>query len=299
MMGHSHALSGAALFTAGTIPLGLPWHQVLIGAVACAGAAVLPDIDHHGSHVARTFGPLTRGFAWGVGKVAGGHRNGTHSALGIGLLAAVVFFASAVYTQDEATFWTGCVITGVMLVVGLVIGLFSKGRGKAAYKKPWHGFFSIMACALVAAAIGAGTYQYGQNAGLVLVGAILVLILAAAIRPLNIKGVWDDLLPIPAAIALLWFHVDLSVLPYAIVVGVVIHICGDMITRGGCPLGWPWSQTMHGPKWFRAGDKTEKRVVFPALIVILCISFGVHVGPYVSEYTGTGRAPSAETEAQP
>lgn len=293
MMGRTHALSGAALFTAGTIPLGLPWHQVLIGAVACAGAAVLPDIDHHGSHVARTFGPLTRGFAWVVGKVAGGHRNGTHSAMGVGLLASVVFFASAVYTQDRATLWTGCVIAGAMLVVGLVIGLFSKGRGRAAYKKPWHGFLSIMACVLVAAAIGLGTYRFGQDAGVVLVAAILVLVLAAAIRPLNIKGIWDDLSPIPITFALLWFHVDLSVLPYAIVVGVVIHICGDMITRGGCPLGWPWSQTMHGPKWFRTGDRTEKRLVFPLLAAVLLLSAGVHIGPYVIEHTQP--APAAET----
>ncbi|MEO3784782.1 metal-dependent hydrolase [Actinocorallia sp. B10E7] len=285
MMGRTHALSGAALFSAGTIPLGLPWHQVLIGAVACAGAAVLPDIDHHSSHIARTFGPLTRGFAWGVGKVSGGHRNGTHSALGVGLLAAVVFFASAVYVQDEVTFWIGCGITGTMLVVGLFIGLLSKGRGRAAYRRPWHGFLAIMACALAAAGIGAGTYWYGQDAGVVLIGAVLVLILAAAIRPLNIKGVWDDLAPIPITFALLWFHVDLSVLPYAVVVGVVIHIIGDMITLGGCPLGWPWSQTMHGPKWFRTGDKTEKRVVFPALIVVLCISSGIHVSPYILEHT--------------
>ncbi|GAB2864821.1 metal-dependent hydrolase [Actinocorallia aurea] len=282
MMGRTHALSGAALFTAGAIPLDLPPDQILLGAVACAGAAVLPDIDHHGSHIARTFGPLTRGFAWTIGKVAGGHRNGTHSALGIGLVAALVFFASAIYTQDEETLYTGLAITGAMLVFGLFFGLLpSKGKGRAAYRKPWHGFLAIMACALVAAGLGTAAYRYGQEAGVVLVGAVLILVLAAAIRPLNIKGVWDDLSPIPITVALLWFEVDLTVLPYAIVVGVVIHILGDMVTRGGCPLGWPWSQTMFGPKWFKTGDKTEKRLVFPALVLILAVSTGVHVGPYV------------------
>ncbi|MDX6739172.1 metal-dependent hydrolase [Actinocorallia sp. A-T 12471] len=282
MMGRTHALSGAALFTAGAIPLDLPPDQILVGAVACAGAAVLPDIDHHGSHIARCFGPITRAFAWFVGKVAGGHRNGTHSALGVGLVAALVFFSCAVYTQDEATLWTGLAITGVMLLFGLFFGLLpSKGKGRAAYRKPWHGFLAIMACALAAAGVGTAAYQFGQNAGLVLVGAVVVLILAAAIRPLNIDGIWDDLAPIPITIALLWFEVDLTVLPYAIVVGVVIHIFGDMITRGGCPLGWPWSQTMFGPKWFRTGDRTEKRLVFPALVLILAVSAGVHAGPYL------------------
>ncbi|MCD0448893.1 metal-dependent hydrolase [Actinocorallia sp. API 0066] len=290
MMGRTHALSGAALFTAGAIPLHLPPDQIVIGAVACAGAAVLPDIDHHGSHVARTFGPLTRGFAWVVGKVAGGHRNGTHSALGVGLLAAVVFFSCAVYTQDEETLLTGLAITGAMLLFGLFFGLLpSKGRGRAAYRKPWHGFLAIMACALGAAGVGYTGYRWGEDAGVVLVGAVLILVLAAAIRPLNIKGIWDDLSPIPITVALLWFGVDLSVLPYAIVVGVVIHILGDMVTRGGCPLGWPWSQTMFGPKWFRTGDRTETRVVFPALLLVLAVSTGVHVGPYVIDRAETAQ----------
>src|SRR5687768_7981296 len=110
-MGRTHALSGAALFTAGTLALELPAEQIVLGAVVCAGAAVLPDIDHHGSNISRTFGPLTRGFGWAVGKVSGGHRNGTHSALGVALIAAVVFLSSAVHTQDEHTFWIGCAIT--------------------------------------------------------------------------------------------------------------------------------------------------------------------------------------------
>ncbi|GAB3681918.1 hypothetical protein GCM10027589_51870 [Actinocorallia lasiicapitis] len=257
---------------------------------------MLPDIDHHGSHIARTFGPITRGFGWVVGKVAGGHRNGTHSALGVGLLAAVVFGASAVYTQDLVTLQIGCGITVFMLVAGLLWGLLDrgKGRGKAAYKKPWHGFLSIMVCAVAVTGIALACYRYGEIAGTVMVGAILILVLAGAIRPLRIKGWWDDLAPIPVAIVMMYYHVDLSVLPYAAVLGVVIHITGDMITHGGCPLGWPWSQTMRGVKWFKTGSPTENRIVAPILAVVLIFSFGIQIGPTVDEGADTVRRWAAD-----
>lgn len=289
MMGRTHALSGAAIFAAVSLPLDLSANDVLLGVVICAGSAVLPDIDHHGSGISRTFGPFTRGFAWVVGKVAGGHRNGTHSALGVALLAAVVFLACSVYTQDPVTLRIGCIITAVMLVVGLLVGLLDStgGRGRAAYKARWHGFAAIMVCALAATAVGAGFYRYGHRAGAFLVAAILVLVLAAAIRPLNIKGIWDDLAPIPIAFLLVWQHADLSILPYALVLGVVIHIAGDMITRGGCPLGWPWSQTMHGLKWFLTGSRTEKRVVAPILVVLLVAAVIGHVTPVIKTHADT------------
>jgi membrane-bound metal-dependent hydrolase YbcI (DUF457 family) len=280
-MGRTHALSGAAIFTAGAWALPLGTGQVLLGAVVCAGAAVLPDIDHHGSHAARTFGPFTRGFAWVVGKVAGGHRNGTHSALGVALIAALVFLAAGVHTRDLRTLWIGCGITGVMVAAGLLWGLMDtgRGRGRAAYRERWHGYVSVVLCAVVATAIAVGCYRYGQRAGTVLVAAILVLVLAAAIRPLNIRGIWDDLSPIPLTFLLLWLHADLTVLPYAIVAGVVIHIAGDMATYGGCPLGWPWSQTMRGLKLFRTGSRTEKRLVSPVLSLILVAGLAAQVAP--------------------
>ncbi|GAA3193562.1 metal-dependent hydrolase [Actinocorallia longicatena] len=295
MMGRTHALSGLALFTAGTYPLHLPADQIAIGAVVCAGAAVLPDIDHHGSNIARTFGPITRGFAWTIGKMSGGHRNGTHSALGVGLVAALVFLSSSVYTRDLITLQIGCGITAAMLVVGVLIGLLpTKGKGRRAYKERWHGFVSIIVCAMAATAIAVSCYRYGHQAGAFLVGGILVLVLAAAIRPLAIKGIWDDLAPIPIAFVALWYHVDLSVMPYAIVIGVVIHIVGDMITLGGCPIGWPWSQTMFGPKWFKTGSRIERRIVAPILVAVLGLGVVVHVYPELSDRARTFRASSLQ-----
>jgi membrane-bound metal-dependent hydrolase YbcI (DUF457 family) len=84
-----------------------------------------------------------------------------------------------------------------------------------------------------------------------------------------------------------WQHADISVLPYALVLGVVIHIAGDMITRGGCPLGWPWSQTMHGLKWFLTGSRTEKRIVAPLLFVLLIAAVIGHLSPVIRTQADT------------
>lgn len=281
MMGRTHALSGLALFAAGSLLVDLPTGSVLLGGAVCAGAAVLPDIDHPGSGISRTFGPITRSLAWVVGKVSGGHRNGTHSALGAALFASTVFVSSAVYTRDRVTLLIGCGITAVMLAAGLLTGLLdsTKGRGKKAYKQRWHGYASLVVCAIATTGLGVACYMYGRTAGTVLIGGILVLVLAAAIRPLNIRGIWDDLAPIPIAALLLWQHVDLSVVPYAVTAGVVIHIAGDMITLGGCPLGWPWSQTMRGPKWFRTGSSVENRLVAPLLFAVLVGAVALYVAP--------------------
>lgn len=114
MMGRSHAVSGAAVWlgtcaastAVGYRPGGVP---LLAGAVVCAGFALLPDLDHPPSLIARTFGPVTQAVAAGVSRLAvavhartataqdrpsrGGHRQLTHTAVfavAVGLLVAAV-----------------------------------------------------------------------------------------------------------------------------------------------------------------------------------------------------------------
>lgn len=89
MMGAHHAACGAAAWTAITLPapLGLGLATVdhrtaLVGLVVCAGAALLPDADHHSGSIAWSLPPLSRWVTRGVGKAFRGHRNGTHSLLG-------------------------------------------------------------------------------------------------------------------------------------------------------------------------------------------------------------------------
>lgn len=90
MMGVSHAVSGAAAWIAvtGTVPylssgaLPLDPVAVLAGSLVCAGAALLPDADHHSATIAQSVPVLGRLTARTVEAVSGGHRHGAHSLLG-------------------------------------------------------------------------------------------------------------------------------------------------------------------------------------------------------------------------
>src|SRR5690606_30760854 len=90
MMGHAHATTGAAAWvaitTVGAEPLGLAplgVEQILAGALVTAGAALLPDADHHSGTIAHSLPPLSNIVTSAVGTIAGGHRHATHSLLGI------------------------------------------------------------------------------------------------------------------------------------------------------------------------------------------------------------------------
>jgi membrane-bound metal-dependent hydrolase YbcI (DUF457 family) len=62
---------------------------VPVAAVVGAGAAVLPDFDHHNGTIARSIGPVSEVMARAVGFVFGGHRNGTHSLVGIAVFTGI------------------------------------------------------------------------------------------------------------------------------------------------------------------------------------------------------------------
>lgn len=92
MMGKTHKLTGTAVGLA-TAPIFV--HNFWEGTVwvtLTTFSALLPDIDHHGSTVTKSLGPITRSISWVLRQVSP-HRGLTHSALGIGsllvLLAAI------------------------------------------------------------------------------------------------------------------------------------------------------------------------------------------------------------------
>ena len=70
-----------------------PAGQLAMLTVFTAGLAVLPDIDHPEATMAHSFGFLTKLFAEAVGRISGGHRWGTHSFLGAGILAGLAVVA--------------------------------------------------------------------------------------------------------------------------------------------------------------------------------------------------------------
>lgn len=107
-MGHTHALTGAIAWLGLASPLAaLPLlnessrfietgimatalgpTELIAGTIICAGAAMLPDLDHPSATIAQTFGPVTWVLSKAVSWASGGHRGATHSlafAVAIGL----------------------------------------------------------------------------------------------------------------------------------------------------------------------------------------------------------------------
>jgi membrane-bound metal-dependent hydrolase YbcI (DUF457 family) len=97
VMGVNHATSGAAVWFAATAALpsfgthAYPLHAagVLSGAVVCAGAALLPDADHHSGTISHSVPVLGRIIARSIEDASGGHRHGAHTILAGALVTLV------------------------------------------------------------------------------------------------------------------------------------------------------------------------------------------------------------------
>lgn len=150
MMGHTHALSGAAAWLAATPFLGDPAligryavhlspAQIAAGTVICAGAAMLPDIDHHDGTIANAFGPVTRLLCRLVGAISGGHRHATHS-LAFAALAGLGAGWAAGHAPGPA--W--------LIVLFLLVGLGLHGIGIQIAERE---HFSALLNAVIAAAL--------------------------------------------------------------------------------------------------------------------------------------------------
>lgn len=159
---------------------------VLIGAIICAGAAMLPDIDHHNATIAHSLPPVTKIMARFFQTVSGGHRQGTHSIVGVLFFGIVAWLASFLVIQDVGSVGDLNIGAGLMAVI---LSAFAfkvlHFMPDAARKTPW-------------------------------VAGITIGLLTALVFP---EGP--------------------SWLMTCIVLGVVVHIAGDMLTREGCNLLWP------------------------------------------------------------
>ena len=101
MMGVNHATSGAAVWFAATAalpsfgtdlyPLAAP--GVIAGSLVCAGAALLPDADHHSGTISHSVPIVGRLVARSIEDASGGHRHGFHTILAgavVTLLAVLI-----------------------------------------------------------------------------------------------------------------------------------------------------------------------------------------------------------------
>lgn len=210
MMGYNHAVSGALVgvltwpaIPAGGAPAASTW------VLAVAGASLLPDLDTPSSTAARTWGAVTGAIAALIGKVAGGHRRGTHDLV----IAPAVVFGAALFSA--------AVPASYFLVLALSIGLAVQVLGLAGFGK-------------------VGT---GAN--------ILVSFGVSWWLTFHTPTFLDSLL-LAAALAL----------------GVVVHILGDLVTKGGVPIPIMWmtgNRRRLSLNLFTVNDPIERWFVAPAL----------------------------------
>lgn len=138
MMGGSHAISGAAAWVAvtstGPLMLGLhplPPQGIILGSVIAAGAALLPDFDHHSGTAAYSLPPLTKAMARTIANISGGHRHGTHSILGILVATAIATILSLIKIPVDLPIEG---YSGVINVGSAVVMLFCAALGLKALK---------------------------------------------------------------------------------------------------------------------------------------------------------------------
>jgi membrane-bound metal-dependent hydrolase YbcI (DUF457 family) len=180
MLGKSHMLLGAAGYLACAPTVLDHFHdqpsssETLAGALVCAGAAMLPDLDHPQATVTRALGPITEIPSALLSKLAGGHRNGTHSFLFAALAGLAAWAALTAANGPWAT------LAMVFLLLSLVVRVLTDARG--------------LVCACIAV-LGATTIMMSH--------------------------------PRPAVITT------------AVVLGCLLHMLGDFITREGVPPFWP------------------------------------------------------------
>jgi len=165
-LGHTHAISG---IVTGLAVSSLVLHEhpapLLLLTGLTAAYALAPDLDGCGSTEARSFGFVTWCLAWCIRTVSGGHRHGTHSAVGIAAYTAVAWLA-CLYRHD----WPGRIALFVILAVGLAAAADALRIGPAHAENVlalggaaaicWTGYG--LALVPLAAALGCATHVLGD-----------------------------------------------------------------------------------------------------------------------------------------
>ncbi|MDP5228709.1 MULTISPECIES: metal-dependent hydrolase [Arthrobacter] len=89
----SHTPLGPVTFDVGLGLLHVSPLGVVAGALVTAGAALVPDADHRNATIAHSLPPVSKALCIGMEELAGGHRHGTHSLLGLALFTATAWVA--------------------------------------------------------------------------------------------------------------------------------------------------------------------------------------------------------------
>lgn len=126
MMGTSHAISGGAAWIAVT-SLGLyetTPTAALLGTVVCAGAALLPDADHHNATIAHSVPVAGKVVAGAVGGLTGGHRKGMHSLIAVVVVIFAMFWLGQLTWQPDG--WDVTIHAGAAIATACCIAFATK-----------------------------------------------------------------------------------------------------------------------------------------------------------------------------
>lgn len=161
MLGKNHATLAATGWLALATPIAAATNtsfttsELAVGAIVCAGAGVLPDIDHPDSRVSKSLGPVTGLASWIVSNLAGGHRQRTHTLWFVALAAL-----------GTAVAVTNPVASGVIagLCVALAVSLVGPSLGFRV--RTWHSLIAGIGVGyLVSSVVLPGTWLVWAVAG--------------------------------------------------------------------------------------------------------------------------------------
>jgi membrane-bound metal-dependent hydrolase YbcI (DUF457 family) len=222
MLGRSHLLVGAAGYlTVGQAMIHYANHrpltpgELVAGTVVCAGAAMLPDIDHPNATVSRALGPVTWFASRAASRLFGGHRVGTHSLPFAALMSLLVAYGLAhVHSQILAFFlcffFTSLCVRVMTEADGAVCAVISAGVASAMIMgAPGHQW--------LADAIGLGCLLHIAADGVTTEGICLMWPLSREkVRfPIcgNTGGMRERGVAICAGLLTVWFYAHLVILP--------------------------------------------------------------------------------------
>jgi membrane-bound metal-dependent hydrolase YbcI (DUF457 family) len=259
MMGPSHALSGAAAWLAGSWALdhfagyGQSPLAVAVGATVCAGGALLPDLDLSGK-VTRNQGGATVARTFGVFSLFIAE---VIEKISLGVYTATRLSRDPRRLNGHRTF------THTLPFAGLV------GWGTTALCAG-YGKWAVVGIIFVMAGLALrGLFdEWAERAGWLIVTLCsgLVAVLTAA----NLPG--DRGYPL---------------LGFAVGVGCVVHLLGDIITSAGVPILWPiptgrrmWRMIgVPNGLAVRVGGKTETIVLRTAFTLVALLAIAAMFAP--------------------
>jgi membrane-bound metal-dependent hydrolase YbcI (DUF457 family) len=161
----SHAASGALTGLAAAEVTHLPVTGAVTLAALTAGFVTLSDLDSVGSCAARSLGFMSKGFAYLIRSVSGGHRHATHSLVGVAVFTAVAWLAC--HYRGEPY---GRAVLAAFLALAIAAGLRALRLGGhyadvlaigAAAGIAWYGWY--LALIPMACGLGTATHLLGDS----------------------------------------------------------------------------------------------------------------------------------------